>query len=86
MLDLIGWLGAICFALCALPQAVACYKQGHAEGIDDKFLWLWVIGEVCMIIYTIFKVKDLPLLLNYIANLTCLVIIVRYRYFPVKIN
>lgn len=82
--EISGWIGAICFSVCAIPQVIKCYKQGHAHGVDYLFLWLWFIGEVCMIGYTLILVDSLQLLLNYIFNLLCLVVILKYRYFPTK--
>ena len=80
-MSIIGWIGAICFAICAIPQAVTCYKNGHSDGISYGFLLLWLTGEVCTIIYIIPKM-DVPLLVNYIGNLLCLLVILKYKILP----
>ena len=79
MLEVIGWIGSICFSLCALPQALLCLRQGHARGCDAGFLLLWFIGEVASLIYIIPQ-DVLPVLFNYIVNLLFLVVILRYKF------
>ena len=77
-MEIIGWIGSICFSLCALPQAVASFKQGHSDGISKIFLALWLTGEICMLWYT-WRFGNLPITLNYLANLACLLVIIRYK-------
>lgn len=87
MLSFIGWLGSLCFALCAAPQAYQCYKQKHASGVNSAFIWLWFIGEICMIIYTPMTLGwDWPIMTNYIVNIIFICIILRYIYFPKQKN
>jgi uncharacterized protein with PQ loop repeat len=80
MLNLIGWLGAICFSFCGLPQAYKSYKDGHSDGISILFLFLWFLGEFFSIIYT-FNKHVLPLFCNYILNIIFLLIIIKYKFF-----
>jgi uncharacterized protein with PQ loop repeat len=77
-MELIGWLGSICFALCALPQAIHAYKTKSAEGITWGLLSLWFIGEILTIIYVLPK-GYAPLLFNYISNIVLLSIIIYYK-------
>lgn len=84
MIELIGWLGAFCFSICAIPQAWLCYKQGHARGVSEFFLSLWFIGEVCMLIYSLTLPGAEPLIVNYLFNLACLLIIMKYKVLPKK--
>lgn len=81
MINFIGYLGSICLAICGLPQCILSIKQGHSNGISIGFLILWSLGEIFTLIYIIPK-SDLPLLLNYSANIIFLVIIWKYRLFP----
>ena len=86
MISLIGWIGAVCFAVSPAPQAYKCYKQGHSHGFSHAMLWLWLVGEVCTIVYVGFTIGFVPVLqLNYAVNLVCLGFIMRYRYFPRKV-
>jgi uncharacterized protein with PQ loop repeat len=80
-MELVGWFGAICFAICAAPQAWLCYRQGHAMGLSHLLLGLWVTGEACSFIYVL-PLGKLPLLFNYAANLALLMVILRYKWFP----
>jgi hypothetical protein len=58
-------------------------RQGHSEGISKGFLLLWSLGEVFTLIYILPK-ADIPLLLNYSANIIFLIIIWKYKLFPRK--
>lgn len=85
MIENIGWLGGIMFALCGLPQAITSIKQGHSRGISSWFLFLWLSGEILMQIYVIGKHgMDLPLLVNYWFNTILILIIIKYKIKEVK--
>ena len=77
----IGWLGSLCFALCAIPQAYKSYEEGNSNGVSWGLLILWLLGEILTLIYVIPK-KDLPLIVNYLSNLFFLVIIIKYKIKP----
>lgn len=78
MIETIGWMGAICFAFCALPQAIQSFRTKSSQGINGYFLLLWVVGEVLTLIYILGTTVQLPLVFNYVFNLACLAVIVRY--------
>lgn len=83
LIDIIGWIAGGLFAFCAFPQALKTYKDGHAYDLSPVTLWMWAVGEVLMIIYTIGDIGfNGPLLFNYTFNLASLVIIMRYKYWP----
>ena len=84
MIEFIGWIGALMFALCALPQAVKSFKEGHSRGLSDLFLWVWLIGELCTIFYVIKSTNDIILLTNYFLNLGTLLIIMKFKYLERK--
>jgi len=85
MIEVIGYIGAICFALCAIPQAYMCYKDKHAHGLSMMSLMLWFWGEVFMILYTAVTIGYLnPLMLNYASSVLFLLIIIRYKLWPLK--
>ena len=79
----IGWLGSILLAFCGLPQAIESYKTKSSEGLTWGFIGMWFIGEICTFIYILPKM-DLPLLLNYTANIIFLSIIIFYKLMPKK--
>lgn len=81
----LGWLGSLAFTLCALPQAVQCWRQGHANGLSGCFLSIWLLGEACML--TAVPVQCgwvLWLMMGYIGNTACLLVILRYYLLPRK--
>lgn len=78
MIDVIAWIGAVSFSICAIPQAWECYKQKHARGLAWSFLILWLVGEGCFLVYSIY-LADLPLMVNYVANGLALGIIMYYK-------
>lgn len=81
MIEIIGWIGSTLFALCGLPQAIQCYKQGHARGVSKLFLWMWLLGEILVQYYVYSKHgMDLPLLVNYWINTVFCLVIARYMY------
>ena len=77
----IGWLGSILLAFCGLPQAIESIKTKSSEGLTWGFIGMWFIGEICTFIYILPKM-DLPLLLNYTANIIFLAIIIFYKMLP----
>ena len=79
LIKLIGWLGAMCFALCGLPQAMQVLSQGHASGVNPYFIGLWFGGEIFTMIYVYFtRGFDKPLFFNYTLNLVFISIILYY--------
>ena len=38
---LLGWIGSLCLAICALPQAWQSFKEKNSNGISWGFLMLW---------------------------------------------
>ena len=85
MANFIGWLGSICFALCGLPEAVHCIKQGNAKGISLLFLLLWLGGEICYIISIAMQFGWVGwLMFNYFGNTIFVLIILWYYLFPRK--
>ena len=77
----IGWLGSILLAFCGLPQAIESIKTKSSEGLTWGFIGMWFIGEICTFIYILPKM-DLPLLLNYTANIIFLAIIIFFKLYP----
>ena len=77
----IGWLGSILLAFCGLPQAIESIRTKSSEGLTWGFIGMWFIGEICTFIYILPKM-DLPLLLNYTANIIFLAIIIFYKLLP----
>lgn len=81
MYEIIGWVGSIMFAICAVPQAFLSWKQGHSNGLNWLFLGLWLGGEL-LTTYYVWPKQDWPLLTNYFINMTCLAVILYYKLWP----
>jgi len=80
---MIGWIGSICFAVCAIPQVLKCIRHGNADGLSPLFLLLWFTGEVCYIIAVLMEFGWVDwMLTNYIVNFVCLCWIIRYKFWP----
>lgn len=82
-MDIIGWIGSVLLALCAIPLAWQSYKQKHSNGISNLFLGMWLAGELLTTAYVLPK-KDWPLLFNYALNISCLVVVIRYKFTDFK--
>lgn len=83
MIELIGWTASVLFAICAAPQSIACYQQGHAKGLDPKFIWMWFIAEILMMIYVpLGPGWNGPIMFNLMGNTFFLLVILRYMYYP----
>jgi len=87
MISLLGWLGALAFSLCTIPQTYQCYKQKHAIGVNPLFVFSWMSGGIATLIYIYHTIGiDLPIMLPILFGLVNYIIILRYIYFPRKIE
>lgn len=77
-METIGWIGSIAFALCALPQAIKSYKDGHSDGISWGLIILWTIGEWASLIYVL-PMGHWPLITNYVGNILFVSVITYYK-------
>lgn len=81
--EILGWVGALMLAVCAVPQAWLSIKQGHARGVSNGLLALWLFGEAFTLAY-ILKLPELnwPLICNYAANIVFVSVIIWYKFNP----
>lgn len=83
IITIIGIIGTVCLALSGVPQAIKSYIEGHSNGLAHWTIWLWLIGECAMLIYSIFLYQeDYILLTNYFANCVIVSVMCKYKYFP----
>jgi len=80
-MSVIGWIGAILLSLCGLPQALKSRVDGHSRGVSWLFLYMWLIGEVCTLVY-VFPMAKWPLIVNYFLNLMFISVILYYKVKP----
>ena len=69
----IGWIGGIAFAISTIPQAVKVFKTKRAKDLSWAMLWILEVGEIFSFTYVIYGniINDQyqwPLLINYIVN------------------
>lgn len=84
MVELIGWTSQIIFCLSGFPQAYRCWVQGHGEGLSVGLLLMWFFGEGLAIIYGLLVDLPTPIMVNYIVNFSSLLVIMKYKFFPVN--
>lgn len=82
IMQTLGWIGNLLFAVSAVPQAWLSFKQGHSEGLSTGLLSMWFSGEGIAIIFGLYEEVPVQLMANYIFNFGCLLIIIRYKMFP----
>jgi len=85
LINTIGWIGSLCFAICAIPPAYLAWKLGKTP-LDWGLLSLWFAGEVLTMTYILLTTQDIILLTNYTVNFLCLLVIIRYKIFSVDIT
>ncbi len=73
-LEAIGWLGGVCLAFCGAPEAYRALREEYYS-ISIVFLFLWLFGEVCILIPVILQVKKAYLIFNYALNIFFILII-----------
>jgi len=82
MVGIIGWTSTFLLSLCGIPLAFQAWKEGHANGVNKLFLWMWFIGEFSAMVYVLLQHGfDGPLMINYWFNLLLVAIVLRYKHF-----
>ena len=77
MIEIMGWLGSLMLASCALPLAIEALKYKRIA-LNRAFFHLWFWGEVLVCTYVAYQGPS-PLLVNYAVNILCLLVVWRYR-------
>ncbi len=83
MIQIIGYIGSIAYALSGIPQAILSIKNGHSRGVSRGFAMLSVIGSSLSLIYALPR-GDYVLLLNFGANIIVWGTVLKYSYFERK--
>lgn len=79
-MEMVGYIGGILLALCGIPEAFMSIVKGRS-GVTMGLALMWWLGEIAMLIY-VFEIASPPLLINYLTNVICTTIIVRYKLWP----
>lgn len=78
MVELIGTVGSICFAISGIPAAYDAIKNRYCN-YSWAFLGLWLIGEVLCSWYVLMKGVAALFYWNYLPNLACLLILICFN-------
>jgi MtN3 and saliva related transmembrane protein len=81
-IELVGYIGGLCFAFSALPQTIKTVRSGRAEDLSWGMLLMWLVGEVAMLVYERVAIQSWPLFLNYFFNLLFLLPILYIKIRP----
>lgn len=82
-LEFLSWIGTFVLIIRGLPQAVRSWKEGHSNGLSGQMLWLWLIGSFLVLPHLILM-EDYSSGIVYCANITFVLIILKFFYFPRK--
>lgn len=79
MVEICGWISALCFVFCYIPQIIRTHRL---KSVDDISIWLFIL---CVIAYSagiIYGVglNQVPLIFNYTVGLLLATIIVWQYY------
>lgn len=82
----IGWLGAVLFSMCAVPQVIKTWRTKKAEDLSWLFILFWLWGEIFTFTYIIIDNIQtgnfqLPLYLNYTFNTVLVLFLVYAKVF-----
>ena len=80
--ELIGYIGGFLLAICGLPEMIRSIRNNYCD-IGHLMLSSWLIGEILVFLYVLPN-KDIPLLLNYGANIVFITVMYYYKIFGEK--
>ena len=79
MIEILNWIGTICYCICAIPQSRQAWMTKSVAGMRWDLLLLWAGGEVSMLAYSLY-VNNNALLTNYVVNGICLGILLFVKW------
>ena len=83
LIQLLGYTASTILAVRLFPQTYRCFKKKNAKGFSKNMLYLWLLGEILMIIYILLSVGvNVPLLMYYAVTVILLCVILRYKWWP----
>ena len=82
--EIVGWIGTVLLSCCGIPQVIAATKNDIAvRGITYWYLFGWVVGISCMVVYihyTGVTKYQYPLQIANLVSLTCGIILACMKY------
>lgn len=82
MIEFIGYLYSLLFALCYVPQTIKMIKTKHVDDVSITTFWTCFAAYILAIVYTIYGIGfNLVLLLNYGSGLFFCSVLIFSFYF-----
>ena len=81
---MLAMIGSIALATCGVPEAIKAYETEECT-IGYTMLLLWLVGEICLVIYVI-QTSQYVLLINYGFNILLVSIMLYYKLRPKEVN
>lgn len=83
IIEIIGLLGGICFAICGVPVAYQTYKAGRSVGTPMTIAWFILAGTALMYTYLLATYGfDWIIAFSYWTEFLSWALIVWYHYCP----
>lgn len=79
VIELCGYVGGALLAFCAVPLLIKTVRDGHARGVSLGFLLMWAVGEALTLRYVAEVSPTVPLIGNYVVNLSMVLVVLGYR-------
>jgi uncharacterized protein with PQ loop repeat len=80
LIESIGWIGAVLLATCGLPQLIKTVKSKDVSGLSLLFIVWWLLGEIFVLSYVLYKAFRWPLIFNYAFNILVCMVLIFYFY------
>lgn len=78
--ELVGFIGGVFLAVCALPQVVHAAKGGSLEGMTWGFIVLWMVGELASLLYAVLALEaNIWLVGNYAFNILAMCYLIKKK-------
>jgi uncharacterized protein with PQ loop repeat len=78
-MDTLGWMGGVLLALCAIPEVISSIRSKRCN-LSHGFLWMWYIGEWCILIPVVLQGMAGFLVFNYALNIALISVLMYYKY------
>jgi len=80
-MEVLGWAGSLLLAICVISQANYAMRKGFTH-LSYSFLLMWLLGDILILI----PVQETYLVFNFVFNIACLSIILKYKIWPREVS
>lgn len=75
---MIGWIGSILLALCAVPELIRTIRMKKCH-IGWGMLLTWYFGEILVLYYIMSSLWSAPMIFNYVLNIAIISVMIIYK-------